>query len=66
MWGLSILSWDFLALLLGVFAVMTLYVSAIHASRRIAEANERASAADERAAKAEQRAAEANCRSGAP
>ena len=60
MWRLSILSWDFLALLLGVFAVMTLYVSAIHASRQIAEANERASAADERAAKAEQRAAEAN------
>ena len=59
MWGLSIVSWDFLALLFGVVAVIALYLSATHASRRIAEANERASTADEGAAKANQRASEA-------
>jgi hypothetical protein len=59
MWGLSILSWDFLALLFGVFAVGALYVSAIHASKRIAEANERASAAEERAAALEKEATQA-------
>lgn len=59
MWRLAIVSWDFLALLFGVVAVIALYLSATHANRRIAEANERAAAANERAASLEKQAAEA-------
>ena len=63
--GISMLSLEFFALILGGGAVILLYISATHANRRIAEvqaeaakANERANVAAERAASLEKEAAE--------
>ncbi len=50
MWGLSIVSWNFIALLFGVVAVIALYVSAT--DRRIAKAHERAAGLEKEAADA--------------
>jgi hypothetical protein len=49
MWGLSIVSWDWVAVAFGIIAVIALFLSATSANRRIAEANERASEANARA-----------------
>jgi hypothetical protein len=57
--------WDFFALLLGVGAVLALYLSARDAGTRIADATERASHADARAATANERASSADERAAA-
>lgn len=50
MWGLSVVSWNLIALLFGGGAVLALYFSATNADQKIAAANERAATLEKEAA----------------
>jgi hypothetical protein len=50
MWGLSVLSWNLIALVFGGGAVLALYFSATNADHKIAAANERAATLEKEAA----------------
>lgn len=50
MWGLSVVSWNLIALLFGGGAVLALYFSATNADQKIALANERAATLEKEAA----------------
>jgi hypothetical protein len=54
MWGLSVISWNFFALLFGGGAVLALYFSATNADQKIAAANERAATLEKEAAELRQ------------